>query len=326
VTRPSVKLVVSIDTEEDNWSPTRDDIRIENIRALPEAQGFLEGLGLRPTYFVDYPVASTDWSADILRGIHGTGRAEIAAHLHPWNTPPLDEPFVPENTMMKNLDVGLQVAKLRTLRGALSNAIGRAPTSFRAGRFGLGDESAAALIDEGFLVDSSITPFVSWREHSNGGDFTRAPVHCYRFDRSGPLDRPVAGGALCEVPLSCGFTRSPFGWRSRAHRFLSGPRMRRLGLAGIASRTGLVRRVIGSPETDTLDDLLAMARQLVDQETGFLHLFFHSPSLVPGFSPFVRSHADLQRLRDRLERFVEGVADFADVEPATVDEAARALC
>lgn len=326
MTRPAVKLIVSIDTEEDNWAPTRDDIRIENIRALPDAQGFLEGLGLRPTYFVDYPVAATDWSAEILRGLHETGRAEIAAHLHPWNTPPLDEPFLPENTMMKNLDVALQTEKLRTLWAALEVAIGQAPTSFRAGRFGLGPESVRALLALGFRVDSSVTPFVSWRDHSNGGDFTRAPAGCYRIDADGPLDRPVAGGGLAEVPLSCGFTRGPFGWRRVAHRMLSRPVLRPFKLAGIASRTGLIRRVIGSPETDSVEDLLAMARCLVDAGTGMLHLFFHSPSLVPGLSPFVRSQADLRVLHDRIDQFVQGVSGFAEVEPATVDEAARALC
>ncbi len=326
MTAPTVKLLVSIDTEEDNWHPVRDDVRIENVRALPEAQEFFESLGLRPTYFVDYPVASTEWSARILRDLDEGGHAEVAAHLHPWNTPPLDEPFTPENTMMKNLDAGLQAAKLRTLRTALEQATGRTPTSFRAGRFGLGPGSARVLIDEGFEVDSSVTPFVSWREHGGGSDFTRAPANCYRLDGNGPLDRPIDGGALCEVPLSCGFTRLPFGWRSAVHRRLSSPVLRPLRLVGVASRTGLARRVIGSPETDALDDLLALARCLVEAGTGFVHLFLHSPSLVRGFTPFVQSDSDLARLRDTIAGFVDGLAGFASVEPATVDEAARALC
>jgi hypothetical protein len=326
MSRPRVKVVVSIDTEEDNWTPTREDIRVGNIEALPGIQSFLTGLGLRPTYFVDYPVASTDWSAAILRTLHESGQAEVAAHLHPWNTPPFDEPFSAENTMMKNLPAPLQAAKLRTLRQVLGEAVGRRPTSFRAGRFGLGPESVQALIDQGFLVDSSVTPFVSWREHANGGDFSEAPAGCYRIDGHGPVHRPVPYGALCEVPLSCGFTRHPFAWRNAVYQRLASPRLRRLKLAGLAARTGLVRRVIGSPETNSVADLLALAQALVRAGVGMVHLFFHSPSLVPGLSPFVQSESDLRRLHDTLEQFVEGVRGFAEVEAATVDEAAQALC
>ena len=111
----AVALVVSIDTEEDNWTPARDGIRIENIRELPALQRFLRGLGLRPTYFADHPVASEPWSAAILREIAEDGGAEIGAHLHPWNTPPLEEPLAPGNSMLTNLPPALQRAKLHAL-------------------------------------------------------------------------------------------------------------------------------------------------------------------------------------------------------------------
>ena len=58
---------------------------------------------------------------------------------------------------------------------------------------------------------------------------------------------------------------------------------------------------------------------------GYVHLFFHSPSLVPGYSPFVQTEADLAELRARLAGFVEGVSEFADLEPMTISEAAEAI-
>lgn len=324
--RPRVKLLVSIDTEEDNWVATRDDVSVRNVRALPELHAFLVGLGLRPTYFVDYPVASDAASAAILADIAADDRAEIGAHLHPWNTPPLDEPLTDRNTMMCNLPVALQREKLARLRAALAGAIGREPTSFRAGRFGLGHEGVRLLIDAGFTADSSVTPYMSWRAFAEGSDHRSAPLDCYRLDGDGPLDRPAAGGPLVEVPLSCGFTRRPFGWRSRAQALLDRPLAARLRLGAVATRTGLVRRVLACPETDRLDDLLKLARCLVDEGVGFLHYFFHSPSLVPGLSPFVRTDEDRRRLLDDVEQLVAGIAQFADVEPATLRETAEALC
>jgi hypothetical protein len=49
-----------------------------------------------------------------------------------------------------------------------------------------------------------------------------------------------------------------------------------------------VRRVILSPEGESLDAMLQLAERLLEQGERFLHLFWHSPSLVPGLSPFVR--------------------------------------
>ncbi len=223
----AIALVASIDTEEDNWRPTRDDIRIENIRALPALQLFLRGLGLRPTYFVDHPVASEPWSAAILREIAESGEAEIGAHLHPWNTPPLEEALLPRHSMLANLPAELQRRKLCTLRDALTAATGHAPTSFRAGRFGLGPETVTALVASGFRVDSSVTPWIGWQEYDGGPDFRGAPQGCYRLGAGGDPRIPSEDGPLLELPLSSGFTRRPFGWRAKAYDALRAPALRR---------------------------------------------------------------------------------------------------
>jgi hypothetical protein len=320
-----IALVVSIDTEEDNWLPAREGIRIENIRELPALQRFLCGLGLRPTYFADHPVASTPWSAAILRELAQSGAAEIGAHLHPWNTPPLDEPERPESSMLKNLPAALQRRKLAVLRDALAAATGRAPTSFRAGRFGLGRDTVAELVACGFRVDSSITPWISWEDFDGGPDFRGAPQACYRLRAGGDLRAAAADGTLIELPLSSGFTRRPFAWRSAAHAALHGRALRRLPLARLASRLGLVRRVILTPEGESLSDLLALAARLLEQGERFLHVFWHSPSLVPGFSPFVRDADARERLLRTIEGFVNGVARRARCVPMTVAEAAQAL-
>src|SRR5882672_8010196 len=162
---PPVTLVVSIDTEEDNWRPARTGITVDNIRELPRLQRLLERLGVRPTYFVTYQVGRDPRATEILREIREQGQAEIGAHLHPCNTPPLDEAFVPPNTMTLNLPQPLQAAKIARLTQALAESVGERPTSFRAGRWGFGRSTAAALLESGYRVDSSVTPFTSWVEH-----------------------------------------------------------------------------------------------------------------------------------------------------------------
>ena len=60
---PRVTLVVSIDTEEDNWQPVRTEATVDNIRELPRLHRALERVGVRPTYFVSYQVARRPWAA-----------------------------------------------------------------------------------------------------------------------------------------------------------------------------------------------------------------------------------------------------------------------
>src|SRR2546423_11801908 len=164
---PPILLIVSVDTEEDNWQPCRDGVTIDNIRELPRLDVLFQRLGVRATYFTTYQVAVRDWAAATLRQLRAGG-AEIGAHLHPWNTPPLDESFLPRNSMLKNLPPSLQFAKLERLTATLREAIGTPPLAFRAGRYGLGRETVPALIRCGYQVDSSVTPFVSWEAFDDG--------------------------------------------------------------------------------------------------------------------------------------------------------------
>src|SRR3989442_8495014 len=129
-----VTLIVSIDAEEDNWAPARTGITVENIRELPRLDRWFERLGVRATYFTSFQVAIQPWAAGILQDIVSRGHAEVGAHLHPWNTPPLEEAFIPRNTMAGNLPQGLQAAKIRSLTEALVAGVGRRAVAFRAGR------------------------------------------------------------------------------------------------------------------------------------------------------------------------------------------------
>src|ERR1043166_3285993 len=97
----SILVMVSIDTEEDNWRPCRDGVTIDNIRELPRLDALLRRLGVRATYFTTYQVAIREWDVALLQGRQGGG-GEIGPHRPPWNTPPWDEPFLPRNSMLAN--------------------------------------------------------------------------------------------------------------------------------------------------------------------------------------------------------------------------------
>jgi len=316
-----VGVSVSIDTEEDNWIPSLEGITVRNIRELPKLAELCASLGVRATYFVTYQVASTPESAAVIRELASDGTAEIGAHLHPWNTPPSCG-LEPRISMLRDYPPEFQRKKLERLLEEFDASIGIRPTSFRAGRFGVGRSVIEALVENGIFIDSSVTPLISW-EGDGGPSFLDAPTRMYRLDGSGEVPTPNDEGLVVEVPVTVGFTRfAPADW-PRVARLLASARGRGVRLFGLASRLGLFRRVILSPETHSVEDMLLMSRRMIEAGEPYLHLYFHSSSLVPGLSPFVRTEEDRTALFDTLRRFVEGVREMADIRACTVTEAAE---
>jgi hypothetical protein len=320
-----VLLIVSIDTEEDNWDRRRNNVTGKNIGELPRLAAFFDRLGVRPTYFTTYQVAIDPCAADVLREVGDESRGEIAAHLHPWNTPPLTEAVIPRNSMLKNLPPDLQLAKLQRLTTTLGEVFDLAPTSFRAGRYGLGRDTVAALARCGYRVDSSVTPYFSWENVDDGPSFVGAPMVPYRLAPDRDVRQPAPDGDLLEIPLSYGFSRGPFRFWAPIHRCFEAAPLRWLPAAGLASRVGLVSRIVLSPEMATADEMLTLSRRLLEHGVRHLHVTWHSPSLAPGLSPFVATAADVERLYATVEAYVEGLARMTRVTFATASEAAAVL-
>jgi hypothetical protein len=322
---PELIVIVSVDTEEDNWTPTRTGLSVENIQELPRLQVHCDRLGVPVTYFTTYQVAASKSAAGVLRDLQATGCTEVAAHLHPLNTPPLDEPFIPRNTMMRNLPIALQRAKLATLTRCMEERIGVHPTSFRTGRFGLGRETTQVLIEQGFQVDSSVTPWISWAHTDEGADFVGAPLSAYRLDGTTDPRVAVPGGPLLEIPLSCGYSRWPFATWHAVYGALRRPWARPLQLATLAARLGVVRAVSLSPEVSSPRDMLRLASHAAAHGESHLSVFLHSSSLVPGFSPFARTRADVERLYGAIAEFVNALAGVSNPVFMTISDASRRL-
>jgi hypothetical protein len=83
--------------------------------------------------------------------------------------------------------------------------------------------------------------------------------------------------------------------------------------------------VVLSPETYTVPDMLRISQRLIKGNAPYLHLFFHSSSLLPGRTPFVRTDSDVTRLYNSLRQYVEGLQRITDVQFCTVSEAAASL-
>ncbi|HVT39105.1 MAG TPA: glycosyltransferase [Gemmatimonadaceae bacterium] len=319
-----VTLIVSVDTEEDNWEPAATGLTVENIRELPRLGLFLERFGVRPTYFTTYQVASTGWAAEIVCGIAGTSQGEVGAHLHPWNTPPIAFEMTPAVTMVGNLPMAVQRAKIQVLTVMLQTAMGKRPSSFRAGRWGLNASTASALIECGYRADSSVTPFRSWSEDF-GPSHVGAPLGVYRLGLQSDHRLHTRNGPLVEVPVSSGYSRR--GWRvaQAINRALDAGVLQRTGILVLAERLHLFNHVVLSPEIEAVPHMVTLVRRLLARGVRHLNLTFHSSSLRAGLNPFSRTEADVDRFYTRLATMIEKIGDMTDLRFATVREAASLL-
>src|ERR1043166_10087717 len=92
----SILVMVSIDTEEDNWRPCRDGVTIDNIRELPRLDALLRRLGVRATYFTTYQVAIREWAVALLQELQAGG-AEIDRKSTRLNSSHVSESRMPSS-------------------------------------------------------------------------------------------------------------------------------------------------------------------------------------------------------------------------------------
>lgn len=301
-----VSLVVSIDTEEEGlWGGNFDaHPSTENLRGLERFQQFCDDRQVLPTYLIDAPVVMDGWAVERLRRWQDTERCEIGTHCHPWCNPPLDgKPISNQSTFMCNLNESSQRQKLEWLTDKIESKFGRRPTSFRAGRYGFDSVGARILADLGYIVDSSVLPFRSYAAEG-GADYRDACAHPYRIHESDLL-KSDPGGRLIEVPVTSGFTRPGFQWRNRCRRFLSETPVRRFRVAGVADRLNILRWAKLSPENTSVIDAKSLIDAALKGNASVLVLMFHSSSLIPGFSPYVKTDTDLEHFYATLDAVLD---------------------
>jgi len=276
------RALIFIDTEEEfDWSAPLSPANrsTTTIAALPDAHRRFSGWGAPLTLMVDYPVATDPAAHDVLRAILDDGASAVGAQLHPWVNPPIDEALVPAATFPGNLPAALQAAKLDVLSGAIVAATGVRPIAYRAGRYGLGPDTLGLLAARGYRIDSSMRARYDYRDEG-GPDFGAVGNHAFWADRA---------AGLIELPLTTVFTGlgRAMGQRgyAAARSIPHGP--------GLLARTGLLSRVSLTPEGMLIADALEAIRVAAGEGEQLLAFSFHSPSLVPGNTPYVRDAADL---------------------------------
>lgn len=307
-----MKLAVTIDVEEEGlfrnaYDPA--DAPVANVPELKRLNGVFAEFGIRPTLLVSYRVARHSPNQELLLNLNDKWKAEIGAHLHHWNTPPLLTLPQPDPVPSELIPLELLQAKMDSLLEVLS-VMGVLPVSFRMGRFNMGSRMFSILERTGFKVDSSIAPL---RQYYGGPDHLFVPADPYLPDPADPRRRGtswIVEAPVTIVPITRRLGERLEGlreWDIVPDRWISWFSMNLGSLPVQPAWTGLRR--------------LKAAAALHHMRGGrALTIFFHSSELMPGATPLHRTDKEVHLFVDKVRSFFSWLFDHFAVNSVTLSE------
>jgi hypothetical protein len=143
---------------------------------------------------------------------------------------------------------------------------------YRAGRYGIGPNTADVLHEAGAAIDTSVRSrfdYSGW----GGPNFRDLPLRPYWVGQP---------GRLMEMPLTTVFS----GLLRHYGQWLY-PKLSKVDrLRGAMARFGLLERIPLTPEGVTVSEALRATNIAIDEGLPMIVLSFHSPSLCPGHTPY----------------------------------------
>lgn len=292
-------FLITIDTEGDNlWAQPRE-ITCRNAGFLPRFQELCELHGFKPTWLTNYEMAMDDTFVAFGRDVIRRGTGEIGMHLHAWNSPPLqaltDDDFRHHPYLIEYPETVMR-SKIAFMTSLLEDRFGVKMKSHRAGRWAFNEIYARLLAEQGYEVDCSVTPHVSWRKNrgspsgQGGSDYRHFPAEPYFLDMRA-ISRP-GDSDLLEVPMSIRPSRlqkiAPWSYRLPIARKLAWRR---------SPPFNWLR-----PNGRNLGELLGLVNEIADEAPAHLEFVLHSSEFMPGGSPVFPDEASIEKLYRDLDR------------------------
>jgi hypothetical protein len=278
------RFLVTVDTEEEfDWHGpfTRDQHGTTHVAAIDRFQTMCDVHGVKPAYLIDYPIAEDTKAANLLGGYAAEGKAAIGMQLHPWVNPPFLEELSVYNSFACNLPPELEWEKLSKLHAKIVERLGVYPDIYRAGRYGAGEQTPHMLVELGVAIDSSVRTNFDYSAE-NGPNYSAAPLNPYWLHHN----------TLLELPVTTVFNGGLRNFGAKIYGDLMSSQASR----SVLSRTRLLERIALTPEGIPLAKAIEGIDCALAQNVGILNFSFHSPSLAPGHTNYVKTVEDLERL------------------------------
>lgn len=316
MSRPDLYLAVSLDVEEEGLfggQYARRGCSTTNTACLTRLAPLCER-GVRPTLFCAHSVLADAASRRDLAAVRDRHGAEIGAHLHHWNTPPLtldgpeadaalgdSAPRVPAAAVPDPL----MAAKLAGLMAAGRDFQSAPLTSFRMGRWDLHRNHWPLLAEAGILVDASVRPLHCGATPLAGPDHFGAPRNPYWIS--------TPKGRIFEVPLSV----------TPLLPCLPGL----LGRVAPGLRPGFKNwgALCLLPVYHPLWAMQAITRLFAARGGRVLSLTWHSSEMMPGGAPHLPDAAAVDRLMSKILAWTDWLMTRWNVRCLTMEQMRETL-
>ncbi len=285
--KKNIYFVITIDTEADHtadWTKSSPLTFNSVTDAVPNRlEPIFNRYGAVPTYLLAVEVMEDENACCVMK--HLKSKHELGAHLHPEYVMPDKKHQEYAGTyatkFSTNYDPEVEKKKIESLTALFKKRFGYAPASYRGGKFGFGDTTAAALLSCGYTVDTSVTPRVSW-ENLGGADFRSFPDQPYFIDNNNN------GRALLEVPVTINYLNV-------FEKILKRPTWLRPSY----SRTDCIKKLIR--------DVMVRYEK---NSTIVLNMMFHSMEFYPEASPYAKTKEECKQLMHKTEEIIKHCSDL----------------
>lgn len=318
--RPPVRLVVSIDVEEEGLFAQDYHCQhtpVRNVAHLTRLIPLLRETGIAPTLFCAHAVFTHAESCRTIEHLRDTYGAEVGAHLHHWNTPPVRDTHKYTTVLHGSAAVSTALVPLDSMREKLhtlfaaGEAFQGAPLrSFRMGRWDMRREHWPLLAEMGVTADASVRPL-----HCGCVARGNAPVPPDHFMAPRePYTVRVHDRTIFELPL----TTTPLlpvvprmaEWAGA--RTLWGKWLR----SSVQKWGALTLLPVYQPLW--LLQLCTLAHIRGGGST--LSLTWHSSEMMPQGAPHMQTEADVDAFMYKMQKYMVWLQKTCAVEPLTLHQ------
>jgi hypothetical protein len=188
--------------------------------------------------------------------------------------------------IQKQLSAELEESKLANLTRLHEQALAEKPLTFRAGRFGLSENTLPILAKLGYRIDSSVTPAVRWQ--------LKEGVLDYRAAGTAPHWVNTPHGRILEVPLAIA------AMTSVGRTLLRWPHLPARVVGKVLGRKA--KPVWLRPGYSSTAEMIDYVRTSTDP---VMVLMFHSVEVIPGANPYFLTQRQTGEMLDSLGKFFE---------------------
>ena len=297
-------LVITIDVEPD-CTTTWHYSNPLTFRGVSEGIGrILQPLfnryNMTPTYLLNNVVIEDEGSCEILKNL--PGNYELGTHLHPEFIEPMkaetDYAGKRGSANCCEYPADVEFGKLENITRLFESRFNYSPTSFRAGRFSAGPNTIDSLAKLGYLVDTSVTPHVTWADKSRLKpiDYKNCPEQPY-YVKPGAYPAESSSGDILEVPVSISteptqtlreMRRTWFGMR-RKYNFRKAMWLR----PAYSTYRQFVKVIENHTEAYQNNPVMVF------------NIMFHNVEVLPSLNPYTKTQEECDRYIDDLERFFQ---------------------